>query len=210
MLVLLGLCCWFRQRPIRRVQWGKLAIRRTPSALVSKMLPVSAVDLSEPDSSLPVLDRPKEPSPNAEHSLSKDESIHLDTSPNSTERDEISMGLPASLLLVGTLRCRDVAETPTASAPPSAPSSPAPSYSSEAAAMVLQGKMCDQAALEPYKLGGGKQVTAVYEYWSKKRSKLGKALIRRMQPPTPLSDQVRRKPSTSNLTPYTLTLYPTP
>jgi hypothetical protein len=55
--------------------------------------------------------------------------------------------------------------------------------------VMLQGKMCDQAALEPYKLGGGKQVTAVYEYWSKKRSKLGKALIRRMQPPTPLSDQ---------------------
>lgn len=51
-----------------------------------------------------------------------------------------------------------------------------------------QGKMCDQSALEPYKLGGGKQVTAVYEYWSRKRSKLGKALIRRMQPPTPLSD----------------------
>ena len=76
--------------------------------------------------------------------------------------------------------------------------------------MVLQGKMCDQAALEPYKLGGGKQVTAVYEYWSKKRSKLGKALIRRMQPPTPLSDQVRHKPSTSNLTPYTLTLSSTP
>ena len=50
-----------------------------------------------------------------------------------------------------------------------------------------QGKMCDQSALEPYKLGGGKQVTAVYEYWSKKRSKLGKALIRRMQPPTPAS-----------------------
>ena len=48
--------------------------------------------------------------------------------------------------------------------------------------------MCDQAALEPYKLGGGKQVTAVYEYWSKKRSKLGKPLIRRMQPPTPLTD----------------------
>ena len=51
-----------------------------------------------------------------------------------------------------------------------------------------QGKMCDQSALEPYKLGGGKQVTAVYEYWSKKRSRLGKALIRRMQAPTPLSD----------------------
>jgi len=48
--------------------------------------------------------------------------------------------------------------------------------------------MCDQAALEPYKLGGGKQVTAVYEYWSKKRSKLGKPLIRRMQPSTPLTD----------------------
>jgi hypothetical protein len=52
----------------------------------------------------------------------------------------------------------------------------------------MQGKMCDQSALEPYKLGGGKQVTAVYEYWSKKRSRLGKALIRRMQAPTPLSD----------------------
>eukprot|EP00277_Geminigera_cryophila_P046631 CAMPEP_0173086122 /NCGR_PEP_ID=MMETSP1102-20130122/22454_1 /TAXON_ID=49646 /ORGANISM="Geminigera sp., Strain Caron Lab Isolate" /LENGTH=506 /DNA_ID=CAMNT_0013966381 /DNA_START=561 /DNA_END=2077 /DNA_ORIENTATION=+ len=51
-----------------------------------------------------------------------------------------------------------------------------------------QGKMCDQSALESYKLGGGKQVTAVYEYWSRKRSKLGKPLIRRMQPPTPLSD----------------------
>jgi hypothetical protein len=48
--------------------------------------------------------------------------------------------------------------------------------------------MCDQSALEPYKLGGGKQVTAVYEYWSKRRSKLGKALIRRMQPPTLASD----------------------
>ena len=26
-----------------------------------------------------------------------------------------------------------------------------------------QGKMCDQSALEPYKLGGGKQVTAAVE-----------------------------------------------
>jgi hypothetical protein len=56
-----------------------------------------------------------------------------------------------------------------------------------------QGKMCDQSALEPYKLGGGKQVTAVYEYWSKKRSKLGKALIRRMQPPTPASHFLKNK-----------------
>jgi len=50
------------------------------------------------------------------------------------------------------------------------------------------GKMCEMSVLETYKLGGGKQVTQVFDYWVKKRSKTGRALIRRFQPPTPISD----------------------
>lgn len=48
--------------------------------------------------------------------------------------------------------------------------------------------MCEMSVLETYKLGGGKQVTQVFDYWVKKRSKTGRALIRRFQPPTPISD----------------------
>jgi len=50
------------------------------------------------------------------------------------------------------------------------------------------GKMCDALVLEPYKFASGKLVNHVYEYWRKKREKLGKALIRRFQPPTSIND----------------------
>ncbi len=53
---------------------------------------------------------------------------------------------------------------------------------------VNQGKMCDQTVLDQYKLASTKLTNHVYEYWSKKRAKLGKALIRRFQPPTSIND----------------------
>ena len=51
----------------------------------------------------------------------------------------------------------------------------------------VQGKMCEQAVLETHKLGG-KVGASVYEYWRKKREKLGKPLVRRFQPPTSIQD----------------------
>jgi hypothetical protein len=50
------------------------------------------------------------------------------------------------------------------------------------------GKMCEMAVLETYKLGGGKVVNAVFNYWVTKRGRLGKPLVRRFQPPTSIND----------------------
>jgi hypothetical protein len=47
--------------------------------------------------------------------------------------------------------------------------------------------MCEVTVLEQFKLGG-KVAVQVYEYWRKKREKLGKALVRRFQPPTSIQD----------------------
>lgn len=47
--------------------------------------------------------------------------------------------------------------------------------------------MCEVVVLEQYKLGG-KVAIQVYEWWRKKREKLGKALVRRFQPATSVLD----------------------
>jgi transposase-like protein len=49
--------------------------------------------------------------------------------------------------------------------------------------------MCDVSVLDgTQKLASAKLINHVYEYWNKKRQKLGKALIRRFQPPTSIND----------------------
>ena len=49
--------------------------------------------------------------------------------------------------------------------------------------------MCDMSVLDgAQKLASSKLIGHVYDYWNRKRTKLGKALIRRFQPPTSIND----------------------